>query len=220
MPRTATAADPTTPTRSPLTDPLSDPHAELDRQLDVLTDAGLPALAAVGAVALRRRVAPLHDVVEQLDGTPFVLVLPGLAPAEQLVATARLHGKPGFTTMEADDLATFRPTADVDVPDAPAYLLADPETGRRWLDVPPEEVLPPLLASGRTPLTLDEGLALLLQDGAVLRRDTCFSMLAARCGDRRVLALWVSKGRPRLGWCWDGAPHTWLGSASAAGRLA
>ena len=86
--------------------------------------------------------------------------------------------------------------------------------------MPPERVLPPLLASGRTPLTLDEGLALLLQDGAVLRRETCFSMLASRCGDRRVPALWVSKGRPRLGWCWDGAPHTWLGSGSAAGRLA
>jgi hypothetical protein len=210
MPRTATA-DPTTATRSPLTDPLTDPHAELDRQVAVLVDAGLPGVAGVSAAVLRRRAAPLHDVVEQVDGTPFVLTLPGLAAAEALVATTRFRGKPGFTTMEPDDLARFRPTADAALPSVPAYLL---------VDVPPEEVLPPLLASGRTPLTLDEGLALLLQDGDVLRRDTCFSMLAARCGDRRVPALWVSKGRPRLGWCWDGAPHTWLGSASAAGRLA
>ena len=76
-----------------------------------------------------------------------------------------------------------------------------------------------MLAAGRTPLTLDEGLALLLQDGGVLRRETCFSMLGSRCGDRRVPALWVSERRPRLGWCWDGAPHTWLGSASAAARV-
>lgn len=219
MPRTATA-DLTTATRSPLTDPLSDPHAELDRQLTVLLDTGVSAASGVTRAALHRRIQPLHDVVEQVEGQPFVLVLPGLAAADVLVARARLRGKSGFTTMEPDDLATFRPTADTALPAASAYLLIDPETGRRWLDVPPEEVLPPLLASGRTPLTLDEGLALLLQDGEVLRRDTCFSMLAARCGDRRVPALWVSKGRPRLGWCWDGAPHSWLGSASAAGRLA
>jgi hypothetical protein len=219
VPRTAPVAV-TDDLRSPLTDPLSDPHAELDRQLGVLLSAGVPSASGVSATALRERVEAMHDVVEDVDDVPFVLVLPDLVPAEVLVGLGRLSGKPGFTTMEADDLARFRPTRDVALPDASAYLLVDPDTGRRFLDVPPEEALPPLLASGRTPLTLDEGLALLLQDGAVLRRDTCFSMLAARCGDRRVPALWVSKGRPRLGWCWDGAPHTWLGSASAARRLA
>jgi hypothetical protein len=47
-----------------------------------------------------------------------------------------------------------------------------------------------------------------------------FSMLGSRCGDRRVTAIWVSQRRPRLGWCWAGAPHTWLGSASCASRVA
>ena len=145
-------------------------------------------------------------------------MLPRLAPADRLVALTAMDGKHGFTTMEADDLARFRPAEHVDVPDA-AYLLVDPRTGSEWLDVPPAQVLPPMLAAGRTPLTLDEGLALLLQDGGLLRSATCFSMLASRCGDKRVPALWVSKNRPRLGWCWEGAPHTWLGSASAAGRL-
>ena len=37
---------------------------------------------------------------------------------------------------------------------------------------------------------------------------------------RRVPTFWVSKGAPRLGWCWAGNPHSWLGAASAAGRLA
>ena len=219
MPRTA-PTDSGAVDRSPLTDPLSDPHAELDRQLGVLLSVGLPAVAGVSDVALSERVEPLHDRVELVGDRPFVLVLPDLVPPEVLVGLGRLRDKSGFTTMEADDLARFRPTADVELPCASAYLLVDPETGRSWLDVPPEQVLPPLLGSGRTPLTLDEGLALLLQDGPVLRRDTCFSMLASRCGDRRVPALWVSKGRPRLGWCWDGAPHSWLGSASADHRLA
>ena len=187
---------------------LADPHAELDRQVGVLGELGL-------AVPSSDR---LHGQVGALDGRTFVVVVPDLAPVDELVAMTEIAGRRGFTTMAADDLARFRPTQDVEVPDA-AYLLVDPDPGRDWLDVPPVEVLPPMLASGRTPLTLDEGLALLLQDGSLLRSATCFSMLGSRCGDKRVPALWVSKNRPRLGWCWNGAPHSWLGSASAASRL-
>jgi uncharacterized protein DUF5701 len=53
----------------------------------------------------------------------------------------------------------------------------------------------------------------------VLRSRNCFSLLGSRAGDKRVPALWVSSRRPRLGWCYQGAPHTWLGTASCAGRL-
>ncbi|WP_422678000.1 DUF5701 family protein [Blastococcus brunescens] len=28
----------------------------------------------------------------------------------------------------------------------------------------------------------------------------------------------MSARRPRLGWCYQGAPHSWLGTASCAGR--
>ena len=187
----------------------ADASAELARQLGVLTDLGLPAPPT----------EVLRDLVAAADGRAFVVVVPGLAPADQLVSLTAMDEEHGFTTMEPEDLARFCPTVDVEIPDS-AYLLVDPDTGREWLDVPPAQVLPSLLASGRTPLTLDEGLALLLQDGRLLRSATCFSMLASRCGDKRVPALWVSKARPRLGWCWEGAPHTWLGSASAAARVA
>jgi hypothetical protein len=34
-----------------------------------------------------------------------------------------------------------------------------------------------------------------------------------------VTAIWISKGAPKLGWCWAGNPHTWLGSASCAKRI-
>jgi hypothetical protein len=53
----------------------------------------------------------------------------------------------------------------------------------------------------------------------VLKTANAFSLLGSRRGDRRVPALWLSGGRPRLGWCWAGAPHFWLGSASCAERL-
>jgi NhaA family Na+:H+ antiporter len=44
------------------------------------------------------------------------------------------------------------------------------------------------------------------------------SLLGSRAGDRRVPALWLRRGHPKLGWCWAGNPHTWLGSASCGGR--
>lgn len=37
--------------------------------------------------------------------------------------------------------------------------------------------------------------------------------------NQRVPAIWISRRRPKLGWCWDRNPHTWLGTASAADRV-
>jgi hypothetical protein len=120
--------------------------------------------------------------------------------------------------MTADDLARFRPLDGLELPAGPAYLLLGFDPGTATLDVPPQQALPGLLEAGRSPLTLAEGLAVALQRPDVLCEHR-YSLLGSRCGDRRVPALWVSAGRPRLGWCWDGAPHTWLGSASCSGRL-
>ena len=111
-----------------------------------------------------------------------------------------------------------KPLPELDVPRAP-YLLLDVDTGPDTLGQTPAEVLPQLVARGRTPLTIAEGLALLVTDHGVLRSRNCFSLLGSRCGDKRVPALWTSARRPRLGWCYQGAPHTWLGSVSSAGRL-
>jgi hypothetical protein len=52
-----------------------------------------------------------------------------------------------------------------------------------------------------------------------LEKNSCFTLAGSRRHDRRVPAMWISERAPKLGWCWDGNPHTWLGVASAAGRL-
>jgi len=77
-----------------------------------------------------------------------------------------------------------------------------------------------ILDQRRTPITVDEGIALITHYPESLEKNNCFSLLGSRCGDRRVPALWISKGAPKLGWCWAGNPHTWLGSASCASRVA
>jgi hypothetical protein len=99
-----------------------------------------------------------------------------------------------------------------------AYLIADIDTGQQTLNVTPNEALPILLRQNRSPLTLEEGIALITHFPELLSKNNGFSLLASRCGDRRVTALWISGGRPKLGWCWAGNPHTWLGSASCESR--
>ena len=55
---------------------------------------------------------------------------------------------------------------------------------------------------------------------AILAERNAYSLLASRQpGTQRVPAIWTSFKAPRLGWCWDRNPHTWLGSASASGRV-
>ncbi len=193
---------------------------EFDRQVDALAMTGAPELLDLSDSCFRAWLEPLRDLLPgpapDRGTVPFVVVLPQPA-VRQVLARVPGVGGAGFTTMDDDDLARFRPLPELDVPATP-YLLFDVDTGADTLNRPPAEVAPALVARGRTPLTIAEGLALLVSDPGVLRARNCFSLLGSRCGDKRVPALWVSERRPRLGWCYQGAPHTWLGTASCAGR--
>jgi hypothetical protein len=198
---------------------------EFDRQVANLVEKGYPEIAGLTERRFLQHVRPLKDELHQVavsgEGhAPFVIVLDvALAPPLDAAARLRLGDKPGFTDMTAEDLDRFAPIAGVDLPDSPAYLMADIDTGTSLLNVTPEHALPVIAAAGRSPLTVSEGISLVTHRPDLLRKNACFSLLGSRCGDRRVTALWISKGRPRLGWCFAGAPHTWLGSASCGARL-
>jgi hypothetical protein len=194
---------------------------EFDRQVDALVLAGLPGRLEAKDECFRAMLEPLRDLLPSPSpdgGIPFVVVVPD-APADTLLAAAHAEGGQGFTTMDADDLAGFRPLPELDVPPGP-YLLLDVDTGAGTLNAPPVAALQQITGAGRTPLTVAEGLAVLVTEPGVLRSRNCFSLLGSRAGDKRVPAVWMSARRPRLGWCYQGAPHTWLGSASCAGRRA
>jgi hypothetical protein len=150
-----------------------------------------------------------------------------LTPARSLVPLARSAARVtrdgralvlGHLTF--DDLETFEPIASVRVPAAAAYVAVDIDLGAGSRNVRPEDALRDILAAGRSPLTIDEGVALLLQQPTAIQPNWGFSMAGSRRADQRVPAFWVSEGRPKLGWCWDRNPHTWLGTASCAGRIA
>jgi hypothetical protein len=136
---------------------------EFDRQVDALVLAGLPAWRDLEDECFRAWLEPLRDLLPTLPtspGIPFVVVVPD-APPHDLLGTAQMVGGSGFTTMDDDDLDRFRPLPELDVPASP-YLLLDVDTGVDTLGVPPTQAAEKIAAAGRTPLTVAEGLAVLV----------------------------------------------------------
>ena len=132
------------------------------------------------------------------------------------------------------DVDVFAPISAVMLPDPPVYLVHDIDRGDAMANWSPDEALPAITGAGRTPLTLNEGLHWLLQRPETLQRGRCFMTIGSRRRkpdgslDARTPALWISNGTgrdgpanrnaPKVGWCWAGNRHTWLGFASAARR--
>jgi hypothetical protein len=221
-----------------------DPSTELDRQVERLIQLGYGRLTGLGDQGLRDAVEPLRATVvartsewpaPQPDAVPFVVVLaPRLTPATStmpLITRGSRSPKPGFVSPDTQDVDRFVPIEGVDVPEGDAYLLLDVHRGDELLSRTPDDALPQITGRGRTPLTVHEGVALVTMFPQALEKNRCFMLLASRCGDRRVPALWISggsqrdggsarRGAAKLGWCWAGNAHTWLGHASAAGRVA
>ncbi|RLP80957.1 hypothetical protein EAD89_29065 [Micromonospora sp. BL4] len=209
--------------------PVFDAATEFDRQLDRLVELGYPALADLTEDAFRGLVAPLRAAAitgaaglpAPTEGrVPFLLVITrDLATVEQRLALTTLAGKrkPGFLDRHygEDDLPKFDPIKELEVPAGPAYLLFDVDRGEETLNLAPASAMEVITGQDRLPLTIDEGIAFVTLYPAALAKNKCFSLVGSRCGDKRVPAIWISQGAPKLGWCWYGNPHTWLGSASA-----
>ena len=198
---------------------------ELDRQLDTLLTKGYPALAGLDEERFIGQVETLRPLLARVDfgeqaALPFLVVVRhAVVPTVAAVERFEVKGRSGWTDM-ADEIDGYRPIEGVEVPQSPVYLLTDVSTGPETLNVRPADALPMIRAAGRTPLTVDEGVALVTQLPDSLTEHNAFHAEGSRTGNKRIPSFWISKGAPRLGWCWEGNPHTWLGSASAAARLA
>jgi hypothetical protein len=159
-------------------------------------------------------------------GAPLVLVVTReVVDPELTVPLLRLAEggeRPGVLDPNHGEggLAPYRPVPEVALPHPTAYLLLDVDRGDAFRGVAPDEALTTAGNRGRTPLTIEEGIALVTHAPHLLERNHCFSLAGSRRGDRRVPALWISAGAPKLGWCWAGNPHDWLGLATAASRTA
>lgn len=207
-------------------------HTDTVGMADAPTLPSLPDQHA-RLVGLGLDLPPLPD---RLTGD-LLVVHPRLVPAAELAALLRLGEQPGFVVEDLTDLAEFGPAPGTTVPDNDLYAVHDPDRGDRFADRSPDEVDPELRAAGRDLMTVSEGICWALQRPEVIERNHCFMTTGSRRPgrrtgtlDSRVPALWVSngtgrdgrhrRGAPKVGWCWAGNRHTWLGIASVAGRSA
>lgn len=211
-------------------------NTELDRQRAVLLQHRIPSSIGLAddtfsdaVEALRPLLRDRADSDQPKGHAPFVLMVSGgaardMAAAEQQVPLLSLAegSAPGVLDRNHGEqgLAPYRPIEEVGPPPAPVYALVDVQRGAEFCGVAPQDALLEILARGRTPLTIPEGIALVMLYPHVLEKNACFMLSGSRRGDRRVPALWISGKAPKLGWCWDGNPHSWLGVASTRARIA
>ena len=202
---------------------------EFTRQEQNLLAKGYPKLAGMtekkflGLLApLRKKLGRLKPPAAKSERIPCVIVIrEELVRADAAMRKVRIKGRQGHVAMQPVTPVAFQPLPGLKVPEASAYLLLDIETGRRSLNVTVARALPAIRRRKRSPLTIDEGVALLTHFPEILtdkERYNCVWLAGSRGSDKRVPALWSSYGRPRLGWCWENTPHTWLGCASCGGR--
>lgn len=202
---------------------------DLATQIDRLIDLGVGTLSGLTDEQLRD--------IARTDAPDGVLLVPHarLVPPSALAPLLERADKGGFVVVDMTDLDLFAPIAGLDVPDASFYLVDWPDRGDEMANWSPDEALPAITAAGRTPLTINEGIAWLLQQPEQLEPNHCFMTIGSRLRkpngrlDSRTPAIWISggtgrdgrdrKGAPKVGWCWAGNRHTWLGFASATRRL-
>lgn len=200
-----------------------------EKQLQQLLALGYPKIVGMDEETFITLVEPLKKKIEKLPYAeidmkkgylPFVIVVKN-KDAEKAMSLIKREGKQGMTKLYPHTAADFNVREDVHIPDTNAYVLVDIDRGKDTIHIPPYQALLTMQQHHRSPLTIDEGIAILLQYPEFLMRNNCFSLLASRvAGNQRVPAIWInSQNQPNLGWCWDGNPHTWLGSASCKERL-
>lgn len=205
-------------------------HSEFNQQLENLLQKGYPDASGMSREQFVNLVKPLEKkiVSSSFDtdfdkGTlPFVIVITGeLINTEFAMSHTSKDGKPGIVKLYPHEPKDFNPIEGVSIPKQNAYLILNIDRGKQNINLPPDEAFDLIRKDRRLPLTIDEGVAIITHYPEFLMKNNCFSLLASRHqGDKRVPAIWINaKKQPNLGWCWDGNPHTWLGSASCSARV-
>lgn len=208
--------------------------------------AALHTLPALSDQAERLIALGVHEIAgflpsvlraaadEPHEANMLLAIHPDRAPASALASLLQHGGKRGFVVVDMPDVDDFAPIEQATPPPSPIYLIDGLDRGDHLASWSPNEALPAISAAQRSPLTVGEGIYWLLQQPEVLERGHCFMTIGSRLRktngllDARAPALWISNGTgrdgrdnrnaPKVGWCWAGNRHTWLGFASASRR--
>ena len=203
------------------------PLPSLAAQADRLVELGVHAIGGWSP-------AEIHDLAAAGSAGALLVLDPARVRPSDLAPLLDHEGKPGFVVVDMTDVDRFQPIEQLAVPAGPGYFVTGIDRGDELANWSPDEALPAIVGEGRTPLTLVEGLYWVLQQPAALQRNHCFMTIGTRLQkpngrlDARTPAIWISngtgrdgraaRGAPKLGWCWAGNRHTWLGFASAEDR--
>jgi hypothetical protein len=153
---------------------------------------------------------------------PFVVVIKReLVDLKTQMHLVRYNEKAGVDIMRPHEPEEFKTIDTVTIPESQVYLITNIDRGDKYLNIIPESALTSIIGENRSPLTIEEGIALVTQYPEALIKNKCFSLPGSRInGNQRVPAVWINgKKEANLGWCWDRNPHTWLGSASCEKRI-
>ncbi|WP_235534057.1 DUF5701 family protein [Oerskovia sp. Root22] len=212
--------------------PAVSPLPSLADQAERLIALGVHELAGLSAREVRDAVGRLALSAPQGG---LLAVHPRLAPPSVLAPLLRLGDKEGFVVVDMDDVDRFEPLEGLALPEEALYVVTDVDRGDDMANWSPDEALPEIARRGRTPLVLSEGIHWALQTPDVVARNHCFMTIGSRLRkdegrlDSRTPAVWISngtgrdgkarRGAPKVGWCWAGNRHTWLGFASGDRRV-
>ena len=139
--------------------------------------------------------------------------------ADMSAAAFRALARPLIHALEHTDLGSnilLIPTREP--PEGPFYLVVEPHTGTCYINREPDVARKLIDSDERTPLTLEEGLAIATQHPDWLEIKNGFNLLGSRSADGRVPSIWMSQNAPRLGAVWPNSRHTWLGNAYCMAR--
>ncbi len=202
----------------------------MEEQAAALIGLGLHEAAGLSTDGLREHARDLGAA--QPSG--LLVIHPDRLPCAALVPLLQHREKSGFVVVDLPDLEDFAPLEGMELPPGPVYAAADPDRGDHLANWSPNEAVPALRQAGRWPMTIGEAVQWLLHRPDLLERNRCFMAAGSRLRtsngdlDPRVPALWISNGTgrdgperrhaPKVGWCWAGNRHTWLGFASISGR--
>lgn len=210
----------------------TDTVAEFDRQVEVLSGRIRNDVFRYDLPRFLKQIADLRNRVCELDATqngttgniPVVVVLrPQVADYATLMSQLQHKGRNGYVEMTPETPEAFHDVDSLAVPDTDVYALWDVDTGRSMLNISPRDSVEIIEIAGRTPLTMYEGVQCVLAVPEILsdkQRFNAIQMPGSRIdGELRAPSVWISKGAPRLGWCWSGNIHTWMATASCASRV-
>ena len=162
-------------------------QTEFEKQVDTLIEKKYPDFIGISPDVFKKRVLILKKYLTNIASyehnldegkLPFVIVVKqSLLDIEKAVSLTYRERKQSLTNMFPHTPAEFLPISDVTIPESDIYLLVNIDRGKETRNIRPNEALQSILKQNHSPLTIDEGIAILTHYPQFLQKNNCFLSL-------------------------------------------